>query len=75
MGPNRIRSLRREAAENGYDGNTWFGHVEHVVAQKVGREPVQYVGNIYKYYIAYSLLDRQRKLREAARSDLEETLE
>ena len=74
-GPNRIRTLRREAAENGYDGNTWFGHVEHVVAQKVGREPVQYVGNIYKYYIAYSLLERKRVARDAAKSELEENLE
>jgi hypothetical protein len=29
--------------------------VERVVAEKIGRETVTYVSNIYKYYIAYTL--------------------
>ncbi|MEM1274975.1 MAG: transglycosylase SLT domain-containing protein [Pseudomonadota bacterium] len=53
-GPNRINRLRKEAAKKGLDPNRWFGNVELVVGAKVGREPVKYVGNIYKYYIAYS---------------------
>ena len=58
-GPNKIAKLRKEAAEMGLDPNVWFGNVEHVVAKRVGRETVQYVGNIYKYYIAYALIDAQ----------------
>ncbi len=55
-GPSRISSLRKKAAENGLDPNRWFGNVEVVVAREIGREPVQYVSNIYKYFVAYSLV-------------------
>ncbi len=64
-GPGRIRQLRREAEKRGLDSNKWFGNVERVVSEKIGRETVDYVSNIYKYYVAYTLirereLDRQR---------------
>jgi len=52
-GPNRINRLRRVAASRGLDPDIWFNNVELVVAAKVGTEPVDYVGNIYRYYIAY----------------------
>jgi len=52
-GPNRINRLRRVAASRGLDPDIWFNNVELVVAAKVGKEPVDYVGNIYRYYIAY----------------------
>jgi membrane-bound lytic murein transglycosylase MltF len=53
-GPNRISRLRQEAARQGLDPNRWFGHVEHVVQQKVGAEPVRYVANIFAYYVTYT---------------------
>jgi membrane-bound lytic murein transglycosylase MltF len=52
-GPNRINRLRRVAGQRGLDPNIWFNNVELVVAAQVGQEPVRYVGNIYRYYIAY----------------------
>ena len=52
-GPNRINRLRRVAAERGLDPNIWFNNVELVAAAQVGAEPVNYVNNIYRYYIAY----------------------
>lgn len=55
-GPNRIQKLRQEAKAQGLDPNRWFNHVELVVAKRIGRETVQYVGNIYKYYLAYKML-------------------
>jgi membrane-bound lytic murein transglycosylase MltF len=55
-GPNRINRLRKVAAEEGFDPNRWFRNVEMVVAREVGREPVHYVANIYKYYLAYSMV-------------------
>lgn len=58
-GPNRIRTLRAEAKRRGLDPNRWFGNVEIVVAHRVGREPVDYVANIYKYYVAYKLIEEQ----------------
>ena len=55
-GAGRISQLRREAARRGLDPNVWFQNVEYVAAEKIGQETVTYVGNIYKYYIAYSLV-------------------
>jgi len=54
-GPARIRQLRAEAETMGLDPNVWFGNVEIVAAKRIGRETVQYVGNICKYYLAYRL--------------------
>ena len=64
-GPGRIRQLRRETAARGLDPNVWLGNVERVASEKIGRETVQYVSNIYKYYVAYTLLLEQRQAREA----------
>jgi membrane-bound lytic murein transglycosylase MltF len=52
-GPNRIRQLRREAAVQGLDPDVWFDNVELVTARRVGRETVEYVSNVFKYYIAF----------------------
>ena len=65
-GPNRIARLRREAKAQGFDPDKWFNNVELLAAQQIGRETVQYVSNIYKYYIAYRLvLDRAQERNEA----------
>jgi membrane-bound lytic murein transglycosylase MltF len=55
-GPNRIARIRGETAAAGLDPNKWFRNVELLVARQVGREPVQYVANIFKYYIAYTVI-------------------
>jgi membrane-bound lytic murein transglycosylase MltF len=69
-GPERIRGLRKEALARKLDPNVWFDNVERVAAEHIGRETVQYVSNIYKYYIAYSLVedDVERSLQQAAGS-------
>ena len=54
-GPARLRQLRREAERRGLNPNVWFNNVERVVGERIGRETVQYVSNIYKYYVAYTL--------------------
>ena len=66
-GPGRIRRLRRIAEERGYDPNQWFDNVEVIVAEKVGRETVQYVGNIFKYYLTYRWINTADAERAAAR--------
>lgn len=58
-GPAKIRQLRAEAKKRGLDPNIWFDNVERIAAEKIGRETVQYVSNIYKYYIAYRLVREQ----------------
>jgi membrane-bound lytic murein transglycosylase MltF len=55
-GPGRVRALRAEARSTGLDPNVWFDNVEQVASRRVGRETVQYVSNIYKYYVAYKLV-------------------
>jgi membrane-bound lytic murein transglycosylase MltF len=66
-GPARIRDLRQRAAKRGFDPNRWFNNVEVITSEVVGRETVQYVANIYKYYLAYKLLTEQRERRERAK--------
>ena len=63
-GPAKVARLRREASESGLDPNIWFGNVEVIAAKRIGRETVQYVSNIYKYYIAYSLSADQFKAKQ-----------
>jgi membrane-bound lytic murein transglycosylase MltF len=66
-GPARITGLRKKAERMGLNPNLWFGNVEVVAAREIGRETVQYVSNIYKYYVAYTLVVQQMEQREAAR--------
>jgi membrane-bound lytic murein transglycosylase MltF len=54
-GPAKVNQLRKEAGENGLDPYVWFQNVEIIAAKRIGRETVQYVSNIYKYYISYKL--------------------
>jgi membrane-bound lytic murein transglycosylase MltF len=67
-GPNRIARLRTKAAGEGLDPNRWFGNVERVVAREVGQEPIRYVANIFKYYVAYKLLVEGQLKRDAAKA-------
>ena len=55
-GPGRVRQLRREATARGLDANIWFNNVERVASERIGRETVTYVSNIYKYYVTYLLI-------------------
>jgi membrane-bound lytic murein transglycosylase MltF len=69
-GAGRIRQLRKIAAERGLNPNLWFGNVERVASEQIGRETVTYVSNIYKYYIAYRLIVADRDRRAAAKATL-----
>ena len=69
-GPGRMRQLRRETAKRGLDPNRWFGNVERVVSERIGRETVTYVNNIYKYYVAYRLVVARTAARLRARETL-----
>jgi membrane-bound lytic murein transglycosylase MltF len=71
-GPGRIRQLRRQAEKRGLNPNIWFGNVERIVSERIGRETVTYVSNIFKYYIAYKLTLEQTQRRAATRSAIGE---
>jgi membrane-bound lytic murein transglycosylase MltF len=68
-GPARVAALRRKAAAMRLDPNKWFGNVEVVAARDIGRETVQYVSNIYKYYVSYTLIANQREQKARARGE------
>ena len=66
MGAGAIHSLRRKAEAEKLDPNVWFNNVERVAAARVGQEPVRYVRNIYKYYVAYKLIEEADAAKKAA---------
>ena len=80
QGPHDLCGLQRRAGTpeaaparggtRGLDANVWFGNVERVASERIGRETVTYVSNIYKYYITYKLLTEQRERREAAKAEV-----
>jgi membrane-bound lytic murein transglycosylase MltF len=65
-GQNRIVRIRKQAQQVGLDANKWFGNVEFLAAKEIGQENVEYVSNIYKYYVAYKMAFAQEKARKAA---------
>ena len=67
-GPGRIRQLRRETEKRGLNPNVWFNNVERITSERIGRETVTYVSNIYKYYITYKLVTDQQARRDAAKA-------
>jgi membrane-bound lytic murein transglycosylase MltF len=54
-GTAEIKRLRKESSKMGLNPNIWFNNVEVVAAKRIGRETIQYVSHIYKYYVAYRL--------------------
>jgi membrane-bound lytic murein transglycosylase MltF len=69
-GPGNIARMRDLAAKRGLDPNQWFNCVEVVTAQRIGLETTTYVRNIYKYYVAYKLMEEARAAEQSAREQL-----
>lgn len=69
-GPTRISALRRVAKARGLDPDVWFDNVERVAAERIGRETIQYVVNISKYYVAYKLVEQQDQQRAEVKASL-----
>jgi len=63
-GPAKVNRLRKKTAAMGLNPNVWFGNVEIAASKVIGRETVQYVSNIYKYYIAYKMITEQRERKQ-----------
>jgi membrane-bound lytic murein transglycosylase MltF len=68
-GPAKVSQLRRQARKKGLDPNIWFRNVEIMAAKRIGRETVQYVSNIYKYYVAYRLILNKLELKAEAKKE------
>jgi membrane-bound lytic murein transglycosylase MltF len=69
-GPTAIARMRQKAGEQGRDPNRWFGQVEVIVARELGAEPVRYVRNILKYYVAYRQMLIHQRARESAKGQV-----
>jgi len=68
-GPRKINQLRKMAVKRGFDSNQWFFNVEKIAAEVIGRETVEYVANINKYFVAYQLqFDYYQKRQEKLKS-------
>lgn len=63
-GPAKVQKMRDEAGKMGLNINQWFNNVEVAAGKIIGRETVEYVSNIFKYYVAYALVV-ERKLQAA----------
>ena len=72
-GPGRIDQLRKLAAWRGLNPNVWFDNVELIAAEKIGRETVTYVSNIYKYYLAYQVLAEASAERERTKEAVQKS--
>ncbi len=68
-GPAKISQLRRQARKAGLDPNIWFRNVEIIAARRIGRETVQYVSNIFKYYVAYRLIVDKLESKEEVKKE------
>jgi membrane-bound lytic murein transglycosylase MltF len=65
-GPGNVMKIRKKTAEMGLDPNIWFYNAEIAAAKIIGRETVQYVSNIYKYYVAYALIREREDQKKKA---------
>ncbi|MDH5564560.1 MAG: transporter substrate-binding domain-containing protein, partial [Nitrospirota bacterium] len=52
-GPTKLKSLQQHAKKMGLNPYVWFSNMEQIALRHIGREPVRYVANIHKYYLAY----------------------
>ena len=57
--------VRREAQKRGLVGN-----VEQIASERIGRETVTYVSDIYKYYVPYRLVVEENERRAAAKESI-----
>ena len=61
--------VAREAEARGLDPNVWFNNVERIASERIGRETVTYVSNIYKYYVTYLLIQGEYMQRQNIKKD------
>lgn len=69
-GPAKIQKARRLAGKMGYDANKWFRNGEVGALKLVGQQPVRYVSNINKYYIAYWMSDKIKAVEQQEKKKL-----
>ena len=63
-GPGNFWRIRKAAVASGLDPHVWFNNVETGAAKVIGRETVQYVANIFKYYISFKLAEERLEAKK-----------
>ena len=71
-GPARIVKMRNKAKKLGKNPNKWFYNVEHATRRFASSEPVNYVANIMKYYLAFKSTIEAEEARMKATEKLQE---
>ncbi len=66
-GPGNVAKMRKMAEKMGYDPNRWFANVEVAAGKVTGQETVRYVSNIFKYFVAYTLITERTQAAEEAK--------
>ncbi len=74
-GPAKVNKIRRTASERGFDANKWFFNVENIAAEVIGKETVNYVANINKYYVAYQLYYDMYQQREKTKASFRRNID
>jgi membrane-bound lytic murein transglycosylase MltF len=69
-GPTRVAGLRGRARDAGLDPNRWFDHVEVLAGERLGRETVDHVRNVLKYYVMYSRIAGKAAARRRATEEM-----
>ena len=73
-GPANIRKARNETKRMGLDPDRWFRNVELGTLKTIGRQTVQYVSNINKYYVLYTTILAEDQASDAAMKAEEKVL-
>jgi len=69
-GPGRVRQLRRETEKRASIPTCGSATSSASPPERIGRETVTSVSNIYKYYTAYRLWADQKERRDAAEAEV-----
>ena len=67
-GPGNFFRIRRATTAAGLDPHLWFNNVETGAAKVIGRETVQYVANIFKYYVSFKLAEERLEAKKESQS-------
>jgi membrane-bound lytic murein transglycosylase MltF len=63
-GPGNYRKIRKATIASRLNPNLWFSNMEVGTAKAIGMETVQYVANVFKYYVSFKLSEQEMAGKE-----------
>ena len=67
----KVIKAHRSRREGSQPPNIWINNVEVIAAARISAETVNYLSNIYRYYVAYKLIAVQEERRRNARESFQ----